>query len=85
MRSPRASLRRTGAALALLVVLQIGLGAATVLTKKNVPITTAHVAAGALLLGGAVALSAASLAAERRRNNVIPIRSAMAGRASGWK
>jgi cytochrome c oxidase assembly protein subunit 15 len=85
MRSPRAGLRRTGAALALLVLLQIGLGAATVLTRKNVPITTAHVAAGALLLGGTVAFSAASFAAERRRNNVIPIRSAMAGRASGWK
>jgi hypothetical protein len=43
------------------------------------------VAAGALLLGGTVALCGASLAAERRRNNVIPIRSAIAGRASGWK
>jgi len=85
MRSPRIPLRRAGAVLALLVVLQIGLGAATVLTKKSVVVTTAHVAAGALLLGGTVALSAASLAAERRRNNVIPIRSAMAGRASGWK
>jgi cytochrome c oxidase assembly protein subunit 15 len=85
MRSPRAGLRRAGVAMALLVVVQIGLGAATVLTRKSVAITTAHVAAGALLLGGTVALSAASLAAERRRNNVVPIRSAMAGRASGWK
>jgi len=84
-RSGRAGLRRAGAALVLLVVVQISLGAATVLTKKSVAITTAHVAAGALLLGGTVALCASSLAAERRRNNVVPIRSAISGRASAWK
>jgi len=84
-RSGRAGLRRAGAALALLVVVQISLGAATVLTKKSVVITTAHVAAGALLLGGTVAVCASALAAERRRNNVVPIRSAIAGRASAWK
>jgi cytochrome c oxidase assembly protein subunit 15 len=85
LRSPRTGVRRAGIGLAMLVVVQIGLGAATVLTKKSVLLTTAHVAAGALLLGGTVALCGASLAAERRRNNVIPIRSAIAGRASGWK
>jgi heme a synthase len=85
VRSVRPGLRRAGIALASLVVVQIGLGAATVLTRKSVAVTTAHVAAGALLLGGTVALCATSLAAERRRNNVIPIRSAIAGRASGWK
>lgn len=85
LRSSRPGMRRAGLALAVLVVVQIGLGAATVLTKKSVVVTTAHVAAGALLLGGSVALCAASLGAERRRNNVIPIRSAVAGRASGWK
>jgi len=85
LRSPRGALRRAGIALAVLVVVQVGLGAATVLTRKAVLVTTAHVASGALLLGGTVAFCAASLAAERRRNNVIPIRSAVSGRASAWK
>ena len=85
LRSARPGLRRAGIGLAMLVVVQIGLGAATVLTGKSVLVTTAHVAAGALLLGGTVALCGVSLAAERRRNNVIPIRSAVAGRASAWK
>jgi cytochrome c oxidase assembly protein subunit 15 len=85
VRSHRRGLRRAGIALAALVVVQVGLGAATVLTRKAVLVTTAHVASGALLLGGAVAFCAASLAAERRRNNVIPIRSAVSGRASAWK
>ena len=84
-RTQRPGLRRLGLVLVALVVAQIALGAATVLTKKSVAVTTAHVATGALLLGSTVALCASSLAAERRRNNVIPIRSAVAGRASGWK
>ncbi|HEX4441463.1 MAG TPA: COX15/CtaA family protein [Thermoanaerobaculia bacterium] len=84
-RTHRAGLRRAGFVLVVLTLAQIALGAATVLTKKSVAITTAHVAAGALLLGSTVALCASSLAAERRRNNVIPIRSAIARSASGWK
>ncbi len=71
--------------LAALVVVQIALGAFTVLTRKSVAVTTAHVATGALLLGSTLALGLGSLAAERRRNNVVPIRTAMAGRAAGWK
>src|SRR5262249_23178001 len=85
VRSEGQGRRRAGLASALLGVVQISLGAATVLTKKSVVVTTAHVATGALLLGGTVALCVSSLAAERRRNNVIPIGSAIAGRASGWK
>ena len=85
VRSGRSGLEKTSFALAGLVVLQIGLGAATVLSRKAVPIATAHVAAGAVLLGSTLALCLGSLAAERRRSNVVPIRSAIARRASGWK
>ncbi len=53
----RAGRRRTGIFLGALVLAQIGLGALTVLSRKNVAITTAHVATGALLLGTSVALS----------------------------
>lgn len=60
LRSRRSGLVRLGAALAAVVVVQIGLGAATVLTKKAVPIATAHVATGALLLGGALAFALAA-------------------------
>lgn len=56
-RSSRPGLRRAGAALFLLVLVQIALGAATVLTRKAVPVATAHVATGALLLGSALAFS----------------------------
>jgi heme A synthase len=64
---------------------QIALGALTVLSRKDVILTTAHVATGALLLGSALVLCLSSLADEKRRNNVVPIRPAMAGRAAGWK
>jgi heme a synthase len=43
-------IRRLAGALCALVVVQIGLGAFTVLSRKAVDITTAHVACGALLL-----------------------------------
>jgi cytochrome c oxidase assembly protein subunit 15 len=49
--------RRMGLFLGALVLAQIALGALTVLSRKNVAITTAHVATGALLLGTSVALS----------------------------
>jgi cytochrome c oxidase assembly protein subunit 15 len=83
--SGRPGARRAAAGLVALVCLQITLGALTVLTRKSVLVTTAHVATGALLLGTTLALCLFSLAAERRRNNVVPIRSAMARRAAGWR
>jgi len=61
LRSGRPGLKKTGFALAALVVVQIALGAATVLSRKAVVITTAHVATGALLLGTALAFTLASL------------------------
>ena len=62
----RSGLKRAGFFLASLVLVQIALGAATVLSGKSVAITTAHVATGALLLGSAVALSLGALAGPRR-------------------
>lgn len=53
----RSGLKRTGIFLGSLVLAQIALGAATVLSGKSVAITTAHVATGALLLGTTIALS----------------------------
>ena len=84
-RSGRPGVARTSLWLAALVLLQGALGAATVLTGKAVIVTTAHVATGALLLGSTIAFGFASLAAERRRGNVIPIRPAQAGKAAAWK
>ena len=83
-RSGRAGLRRTAAWLAVLTVCQIALGALTVVSRKSVALTTAHVAAGALLLGSTLALCLAALSAERRKSNVVPIRTAMTGRVAGW-
>lgn len=62
----RSGLRRTGFFLGSLVLVQVALGAATVLSRKSVPITTAHVATGALLLGTALALCLVAMAAPRR-------------------
>lgn len=84
-RTRRSGVEKAAWWLAALVVVQIALGAFTVLTRKSVAVTTAHVATGALLLGSTLALGLGSLAAERRRNNVVPIRTAMAGRVAGWK
>jgi heme a synthase len=84
-RTGRRGLKTTSLWLCALVVAQIALGAATVLTRKDVLVTTAHVATGALLLGSALALGLSSLAVERRRNNVVPIRSSLSGRAAAWK
>jgi cytochrome c oxidase assembly protein subunit 15 len=63
--SGRRGLRKTSAALAALVLLQILLGAATVLSGKDFVITTAHVVTGALLLGTALAFTLATLRKER--------------------
>ncbi len=84
-RSGRRGLRNTAAWLCALVAVQITLGALTVLSRKDVILTTAHVATGALLLGSTLALSVSALALERRRNNVVPIRPSMPGRVAGWK
>jgi cytochrome c oxidase assembly protein subunit 15 len=84
-RSGRRGLKAAGVWLSVLVVVQIALGAATVLSGRDVLVTTAHVATGALLLGSSLALSLSALAVERRRNNVVPIRPALARRVAGWK
>lgn len=59
-RSGRPGLRKTAVAIASLVLLQIALGGLTVLSRKDVLITTGHVAAGALILGASLALVLAS-------------------------
>lgn len=84
-RSRRPGLHRLSLAVAALVALQIALGAATVLSRKDVILTTAHVACGALVLGTALCFGIASLAAEARRGNVIPMRTSLSGRVAGWK
>jgi cytochrome c oxidase assembly protein subunit 15 len=60
VRSGRPALRRVASLMAALVALQIGLGALTVLSKKDVTLTTLHVATGALLLGTTLLLVLAS-------------------------
>ncbi len=59
--SRRPGLKKTALLLAALVALQITLGAFTVLSRKAVAVTTAHVATGALLLGMALTFMLASL------------------------
>jgi cytochrome c oxidase assembly protein subunit 15 len=83
--SGRPRLARAGLALAALVVVQIALGALTVLSGKSILVATAHVATGALILASTVALSVGALALERRHDNVVPLRPALSRRASGWK
>ena len=85
VRSRRPGLARLAVVLAALVTLQIGLGAATVLSRKDVLVTTAHVACGALVLGTSLSFGIGALSAERRRGNVIPMRPSLSGRAAGWK
>ena len=75
-RSGRSGVSRASLALGAVLVLQIGLGAATVLSRKSVAVTTAHVATGALLLGVAVALAVGSLS--RRRLAAVPSRPVVA-------
>jgi cytochrome c oxidase assembly protein subunit 15 len=60
IRSGRAGLRKTAIAIVSLVLLQVALGGLTVLSRKDVLITTGHVAAGALILGTSLALALAS-------------------------
>jgi heme A synthase len=64
------------------VIVQIALGATTVLSRKSVAVTTAHVATGALLLGTSVALAVG--ARSRRRLTVVPAQP-VEGKAGAWK
>jgi cytochrome c oxidase assembly protein subunit 15 len=59
-RSGRPGLQKAAAVLAALVVVQIALGALTVLSRRDVVLATAHVAVGALVLGAALLLALAS-------------------------
>jgi heme a synthase len=61
----RTGLRRSALFLGLLVPTQIALGALTVISRKGVAITTAHVATGALLLATSLALSLGSMSRSR--------------------
>ncbi len=73
-RSRRQGLRTAALWLCAVAATQIALGAATVLSGRAVGFTTAHVAVGALLMAGTLVLCLSSLAAEGRKNNVVPIR-----------
>ena len=64
--SRRPGLKKTAVLLIALVAVQITLGALTVVTRKSVAITTAHVATGALLLGTALTFTLASLKTKRK-------------------
>ena len=84
-RSGRRGLWKMSAFLGALVLFQIVLGASTVLSRKNVLITTAHVATGALLLGGALAFTLATRRGGRVRESAARLGS-LAGRESfAWK
>ncbi len=72
-RSGRPGLKKAAVGLVVLLVAQIALGAATVLSRKAVPVTTAHVATGALLLGAALVFTLAS----RRRLSRITVGAAL--------
>jgi cytochrome c oxidase assembly protein subunit 15 len=76
-RSGRPGLKKTAILLVLLVSMQISLGAFTVLSRKAVAVTTAHVATGALLLGTALAFTLAS----RRQRRAADARAASSGLA----
>jgi cytochrome c oxidase assembly protein subunit 15 len=70
-RSDRTDLKRIAAGLCALVAVQIALGALTILSKKDVILTTAHVVTGALVLGTSLVLALAS-----RRTSLVAARKA---------
>ena len=78
----RSGLRRSALFLAALVPTQVALGALTVLSRKGVAITTAHVATGALLLATSLALS---LGARSRVRRPEPAGMFVETRALAWK
>jgi cytochrome c oxidase assembly protein subunit 15 len=92
-RSKRPGLRKGAVILAALVAVQIALGALTVLSGKDVAITTAHVATGALLLGATLAVGLFSvrapglrLVAEPGRGpRRLPADAAVASRGRRWE
>jgi heme A synthase len=53
-------LKKMALSLTGILAVQIALGAVTVLSRKAVPVTTAHVATGALLLGMALTFTLCS-------------------------
>jgi cytochrome c oxidase assembly protein subunit 15 len=59
-RARRSGLKKLALSLAGILAVQIALGALTVLSRKAVPVTTAHVATGALLLGMALTFALCS-------------------------
>ena len=59
-RSGRPGLKKMALSLAGILAVQITLGAVTVLSRKAVPVTTAHVVTGALLLGMALTFTLCS-------------------------
>jgi cytochrome c oxidase assembly protein subunit 15 len=66
-RSGRSGAARVGTVLLVLLLAQITLGAATVLTAKAVAVTTLHVVTGAALLACSVALAVSALRLPQRR------------------
>jgi len=85
LRSASVWLTRPAAVLSVLVVAQISLGAATVLSRKAVAITTAHVACGAAILAVSlvIALRAHRLAWSPPRGRRVPERAVPAGGLTG--
>jgi cytochrome c oxidase assembly protein subunit 15 len=69
----RSGFRRSALFLGSLVPAQIALGALTVLSRKSVAITTAHVATGALLLGTSLALCLGALSTVRRQDRGVEV------------
>ena len=87
-RSGRPELFRTSLALAGLVLFQIALGAATVLSRREFLVTTAHVVTGALLLGTALHLALVSrrtFPAGRARAVGAPALQALSQEVAAWK
>ena len=72
IRAQRPLLRRTGLLLVFLVAAQIALGAATVLLRKPVLVTTAHVATGALCLAAVLVFTLVSARRLRSARERIP-------------
>lgn len=84
-RSGRPGVRKTAALLVFLVLAQIGLGAATVLSGKSVAITTAHVAVGALVLATSLALGLFSRRVPTAGRVSAPLSSLAVREAIAWK
>ncbi|HEY7112973.1 MAG TPA: COX15/CtaA family protein [Thermoanaerobaculia bacterium] len=88
-RSGREDLKRIACALGGLVGVQIALGALTVLSKKDVILTTAHVVTGALVLGASLVLALASrrtsMSASRKTASRTPAAAISLSEEPAWK